>query len=90
MSEETISMVDAALGTELKVETVEGEKTLKIPAGTQPGTDFRLRGLGVPHIRGSNRGDQIISIKVEIPKKLSKKQQDILNAFKQSKGFWNQ
>lgn len=90
LSEETISMIDAALGTELKVDTVEGEKTLKIPAGTQPGTDFRLKSLGVPHIRGGGRGDQIVSIKVEIPKKLSKKQQEILNSFKQSKGFWSQ
>lgn len=78
LSTETISMIDAALGTELKVQTVEGQKTLKIPAGTQPGTDFRLRGLGVPHLRGGSRGDQIVSIKVEIPKKLSKKQQELL------------
>ncbi|HEX9679543.1 MAG TPA: molecular chaperone DnaJ [Candidatus Saccharimonadales bacterium] len=81
LSEETISMVDATLGTELKVDTVEGPKTLKVPSGTQPGTDFRLKGLGVPHIRGGGRGDQIVSIKVEIPKKLSKKQQEALRGF---------
>lgn len=88
LSEETISMIDAALGTNLKVETVDGDKTLKIPAGTQPGTDFRLKGLGVPHLRGGGRGDQIVSIKVEIPKKLTKKQLEILQGFKSGQGFW--
>jgi len=88
LSEETISMVQAALGTDLKVDTVEGPKTLKVPAGTQPGTDFKLKGLGVPHLNGGGRGDQIVSVKVEIPKKLSKKQQEILESFDEAKGFW--
>jgi molecular chaperone DnaJ len=88
LSEETISVVDATLGVDLKVETVEGEKTLKVPAGTQPGTDFRLRNLGVPHIRGASRGDQIISIKVAIPKKISKKQEELLKEFAAEKKFW--
>lgn len=88
LSEETVSMSQAALGTSLKVATVEGAKTLKIPAGTQPGTDFKLKGLGVPHLRGNGRGDQIVSIKVEIPKKLSKKQQELLKLFNDAKGFW--
>ncbi|HEX9594768.1 MAG TPA: molecular chaperone DnaJ [Candidatus Saccharimonadales bacterium] len=88
LSEETINMSQAALGDSLKVDTVEGPKTLIIPAGTQPGTDFKLKGLGVPHIRGGGRGDQIISMRVEIPRKLSKKQQEILKSFDESKGFW--
>lgn len=85
LSTETIPMVDAALGTEIKVETVEGTKTLKIPAGTQPGTDFRLRGLGVPHLNGRGRGDHIVQVKVEIPKKLTSKQRDLLEKLKSEK-----
>lgn len=89
LSTEAISMVDAALGTNLKVATVEGEKTLKIPAGTQPGTDFRLKSLGVPHLRGNTRGDHIVSVKVEIPQKLSKKQKELLRDVDDtSRKFW--
>lgn len=89
LSEQIISMVDAAVGTDLKVDTVDGIKTLKIPAGTQPGTDFRLKGLGVPHVRGNSRGDHIVSIKVQIPKKLTKKQQELLKEFDQKKSIWS-
>jgi len=78
LSDESISMVDATLGTTLEVETVEGKKKLKIPAGTQPGTDFRLKDLGVPHLKGGNRGHHIVRVNVEIPKKLSKKQKQAL------------
>jgi len=85
LSTETISMIDAALGTEIDVDTVDGEKTLKIPAGTQPGTDFRLRGLGVPHVRGSGRGDHIVQLKVEVPTKLSKAQKEALESFRPKK-----
>lgn len=89
LSTETISMVDAALGTKIDVDTVEGTKTLKIPAGTQPDTDFRLRGLGVPHVRGGGRGDQIVLVKVEVPKKLNKKQKQLLEDLKKSsKKLW--
>lgn len=89
LSEEKISMVEAALGTKIDVETVEGVKTLKIPAGTQPDTDFRLRGLGVPHVRGAGRGDHIVLVRVEVPKKLSKKQKSLLEEFKKaSKKLW--
>ena len=89
LSTETISMIDAALGTSIDVATVEGEKTLKIPAGTQPNTDFRLRGLGVPHVRGGGRGDQIVQLKIEVPRKLNKKQKQLLEDLKKSgKKLW--
>lgn len=78
LSSETISMYEAALGTEVDVQTVDGEVTMKVPAGTQPGTDFKLKDHGVPHIRGKGRGDHIVRIDVEIPKKLSKKDRKIL------------
>jgi molecular chaperone DnaJ len=82
-------MMDAALGTKIDVETVDGMKTLKIPAGTQPGTDFRLRGLGVPHVRGGGRGDHIVQLKVEVPRKLNKKAKSMLEDLRDSaKKFW--
>lgn len=86
LSTEKISMIQATLGTEVDVQTVDGIKKLKIPSGTQPGTDFRLRGLGVPHVRGGGRGDHIVRVKVEIPKKLSKKQKEALRKFAESDG----
>lgn len=85
LSDEHISMVDAALGTEIEVETVDGTVTMKIPAGTQSGTDFKLSGHGVPHIRGNGRGAHIVSIVVDIPTKLTKKQREILEQFENAK-----
>lgn len=84
LSEEAVSMVDAALGTEIKVETVDGPIKMKVPAGTQSGTDFKLSNHGVPHIRSKNRGAHIVTIVVETPTKLSKKQQELLEEFKSS------
>jgi len=84
LSDEKIPMVDAALGTEIKVETVDGEpQTLKIPAGTQSGEDFRLKGYGVPRLGRKGRGDHIVRLKVETPSKLSRKQKQLLKDFKQ-------
>lgn len=86
LSEEHVSMVDAALGTEIEVETVDGPITMKVPAGTQSGSDFKLSGHGVPHMRGSTRGAHIVTITVDTPTKLSKKQKELLEEFtKQSK-----
>ncbi len=85
LSEEHISMIDAALGTEIDVETVDGEIRMKIPAGTQSGTDFKLSGHGVPHLKNDSRGAHIVSIIVDIPTKLSKKQRELLEEFDASK-----
>jgi molecular chaperone DnaJ len=85
LSEEHIGMVDAALGTEIEVETVDGQINMKVPAGTQSGTDFKLSGHGVPHLRGSGRGAHIVSVIVDTPTKLSKKQKDLLEQFEDSK-----
>jgi molecular chaperone DnaJ len=85
LSEEHISMIDAALGTEIDVETVDGDIRMKVPAGTQSGTDFKLSHHGVPHLRGSTRGAQIVSVIVDTPTKLTKKQKDLLEEFR-SKG----
>ncbi len=90
LSEETIPMVDAALGTTINVETVDGIVKMKIPAGTQSGSDFKLSGHGVPHIKGGSRGSQIVTVNINVPTKLSKKQIELLETFKDSdsKGFW--
>lgn len=82
LSEEHISMIDAALGTEIEVETVDGNVRMKVPAGTQSGTDFKLSNHGVPHLRSNSRGAHIVSIIVDTPTKLSKKQKDLLEDFK--------
>lgn len=91
LSEETISMIDAALGCEIDVDTVDGELTMKIPAGTQSGTDFKLSGHGVPHVRGSGRGAQIVTVRVETPTKLSRKQKELLESFRNTnkRGIFN-
>lgn len=81
ISEEHVSMIDAALGTEINVETVDGKVRMKIPAGTQSGTDFKLTGHGVPHLRSERRGAHIVSIVVDTPTKLSKKQKELLEQF---------
>jgi molecular chaperone DnaJ len=92
LSEEHISMVDAALGTEIDVDTVDGPVRMKIPSGTQSGTDFKLSGHGVPHIKTGNRGAHIVTIKVDTPTKLSKDQRDALETFGSLDGkkhFWD-
>lgn len=75
-----ISFVQAALGGTLRVPTLKGEAELKLPAGTQSGTQFRMRGLGMPEFRGHRQGDQIVRILVEIPEKLSRKERELLEA----------
>ncbi len=85
VSDEEISFPEAALGTQIEVETVEEKVKLKIPAGTQPETLIRLRGKGIPHLRGSGRGDHYVRIKIIIPKNLSSKQKEILKEFESSK-----
>ncbi|HEX7632831.1 MAG TPA: molecular chaperone DnaJ [Candidatus Saccharimonadales bacterium] len=83
LSEEHVDMVDAALGTEIDVETVDGPIRMKVPAGTQSGSDFKLSGHGVPHIKGSSRGAHIVTVTVDTPTKLTKKQQELLQQFNQ-------
>ena len=75
-------MVDAALGGEIEVQTIDGKLTMKIPAGTQSHTDFKLSGHGVPYMKTDKRGAHIITIIVDTPTKLSKKQKELLKDFK--------
>lgn len=81
LSEEHVSMVEAALGAEIDVQTVDGTVRMKVPAGTQSGTDFKLSGHGVPHLNSDKRGAHIVSIIVDTPTKLSKKQKKLLEEF---------
>jgi len=78
LSEDHVDMVDAALGTEIEVDTVDGLVRMKIPAGTQSGTDFKLSGHGVPHLNGHSRGAHIVTIIVDTPTKLSRQQKELL------------
>ena len=85
LSEHKIDMVDAALGCEIEVETVDGKITMKVPAGTQSGTPFKLSGHGVPFRADGDRGPHIVTILVETPKNLSRKQKELLEEFKKAK-----
>lgn len=91
LSEETVDMVAAALGTEIEVMTVDGPIKMKVPAGTQNGTDFKLTGHGVPHLKRETRGAHIVTINIETPTNMSKKQKELLKSFQdeqRSKKFW--
>jgi molecular chaperone DnaJ len=81
LSEEHVGMIEASLGIEIDVETVDGPVRMKVPAGTQSGSDFKLSGYGVPHLRGDSRGPHIVTIIVDTPTKLSKKQKELLESF---------
>lgn len=83
-SKQSISFVDAALGTTREIPTLKGKSELTIPAGIQPGTQLRLKGKGFPSLQSSARGDHLVTIKVEIPKKLNRAQRDALEAFRSS------
>jgi molecular chaperone DnaJ len=76
-----IAMTTAALGGEIQVPTLEGKVELKIPAGTQNLRNFRLRGKGMPNLRGNARGDQYCRIIVEVPTNLSARQRELLDEF---------
>lgn len=83
LSEEHISMVDASLGCEIEVQTVDGLVTMKVPAGTQSGMDFKLSNHGVGHMKNNSRGPHIVTIIVDTPTKLTKRQQELLKEFKE-------
>jgi molecular chaperone DnaJ len=62
----------------VKVPTLYGEEELTIPAGTQPGETFKLAGKGIPHLQSWGKGDQYVTVKVEVPKRLTRKAQELL------------
>jgi len=79
--ETTVSFVQAALGAKIAIQTLEGNVEMNIPSGTQNGHMFRLKGKGMPSLHSSEKGDQIVRIKVTIPTKLTDKQRDLLREF---------
>ena len=76
-----ISMVDAALGMKVEIPTLDDPTEIQIPKGTQSGEVFQLRGLGLPHIGTSRMGDLLVEVKVHTPRKVSKKQEELLREF---------
>jgi molecular chaperone DnaJ len=72
-----INIAQATLGADVEVPTLDGDEKFKIPAGTQPGKVFHIKGKGVPHLRRNGRGDQLIIVNVEIPGKLTKEQREL-------------
>ena len=84
--EQEISYAQAALGAEVEVPTLDGKVKLTIPEGTQPGAVFRLRGKGIPYLRGSGRGDQFVSVNIKVPKNLTGSQKELLRQFAASMG----
>ena len=92
-----ISFTQAALGTKLRVPTLEGEETIDIQKGTQTDSIIHLRGAGMPRLRGYGRGDQVVRLIVKIPTKLTQRQEELLREFAElseeevkprKKGFW--
>lgn len=80
-TEVPITFTQAALGAEVTVPTIDGNVTYNVPEGTQPDTVFRLRGKGVQKLRSDARGDQMVKVVLEVPKKMNKKQKELLQQF---------
>ena len=81
-----INVAQAALGAEVKVPTLEGDTKLTIPPGTQPGKVFKLRSKGIPHLRASGKGDQLVVINVEVPTRLSSQQRQFFEGLAETLG----
>lgn len=84
--EVSVSLTRAILGTEIRVPTMDGEVTMKVPAGTQSGSIFRLRGKGMPHLKGKGTGDQLVRVSVEIPRRLTDRQRQLIEEFEKTLG----
>ncbi len=83
----TVSLAQAALGTHVRIPTVEGEQEVEVKAGTQPGAEIRLRGRGVPHLRRPGaRGDLHVLVNVAVPTRLSRRQRELLEAYAAESG----
>jgi molecular chaperone DnaJ len=86
LTERDISFVQAALGDEIEVPTLEGKASMRIPPGTQPGTMFRLKGKGMPFRDRRGRGDLHVKVNVTVPKKLNAEQKRLLKDFEMASG----
>lgn len=81
-----ISISQAALGVEMEVPTIDSTATLRVPEGTQHDTTFRLKGHGMPHLRGSGKGDLRVKVKLNVPRRLSPRQKELLMELAQLSG----
>ncbi len=81
-----ISFVQATLGAQLEVPTLDGMVKMKVPEGTQSGKIFRLKGKGIPHLQSTDRGDQHVRVVVETPQNLNSKQRELLEKFAEASG----
>ena len=84
--DQPVSFVQAALGAELEIPTLDGKVKWTLPEGTQPGTTFRLNGKGIPGLGGRGRGNQYVTVKVQVPTNLNKEQKEALRAFAAAMG----
>ena len=82
-----LNFADAALGTSVEVPTIDGKVKIKIPAGTQSGKIFRLKGKGLPVVQSYQQGDQLIHVSVWTPKKLSHEEKEILEKMRKMPNF---
>jgi len=80
----SVSLPRAILGTEIRVPTLDGEVTMKVPSGTQSGSIFRLRGKGMPHLKGRGTGDELVRVNVEIPRRLTERQRELIEEFEKT------
>ena len=79
-----ISYPEAALGDKVSVATIDGPVSMKVPAGTQPGEVFRIRGKGIPHLGRYGQGDHLVTVKLVVPKKLSHAEKELISQLKKS------
>ncbi len=81
-----ITFPQAVLGAQISVPSLEGELPLSVHAGTQPGTTFRMRGRGMPAVRGTSRGDHVVTVHLMVPTKVNKRQRELLEEYAESVG----
>ncbi len=81
-----VNVAQAALGAELSIPTLDGDLSFEVPAGTQSGEDFVIRGKGVPHLRGAGRGDMVVRVTVVVPESLSDEQRELLEKLAETMG----
>ena len=84
--EQPVTFYQAVMGAELEIPTIDGKVKYNLPAGTQTGTTFRLRGKGIPELRGRGRGDQYVTIRIQVPTSLNSEQKEALRAFAEAMG----
>ncbi|MGC8645510.1 MAG: DnaJ C-terminal domain-containing protein [Thermoplasmata archaeon] len=90
VKEITVDFIDAILGSKVKVPLLRGDREVEIPPGTQPGERIVLRGEGIAKRSGRGNGDVVIIVRISLPKRVSRKQRDLLEQFRNEKGFFSQ